>query len=787
LGQQIVTLMMHQGYSRKTMNAKTTLFWIVRLMEAKERPAFMRPLIEWEMKNSPTGEVENELEWLIPLLNEEDRPDFLSWLLETSHAHNKVRPAHGATEETPASTSLPPVIDPVQNIPPSSDLQDSKAGEISGAPAVRRGIRVKPEQMVVSVGRGSLLTTRGTTRATRAAAMHGIDAPITLAYLSEDFGLTRYQGRDEGGRETWVRNDTREPVTPEEIAASFGEKLLNESGIREIPLKGDAQGLPVRHGGLLPEPLRTGQRLLEVMGMGVKELAGTPLENQRRNLQYASDAGIYTLYAALLAQVGFGRPLHELFASSRFGASQGSAFPGAERLIEMNDDARSGKDSVTYRLQSALLENGRGLYLNLIMPHFDFSELKNNPQAIYRILPPELAAGEMPNTGGVNTAFSQACAAALYALHGARQALIHTGVEGEYPMDAMMVIGADATFSPFDSAPAVAGFSRKAPMTMDSIVRKLEQQGLLPEDLRANLLENRMRAVEVWEKLPQNLRRRAMNESSAPFTHHAKGLVVSEGSGAMPWVNFRRAVETGLWPSSRLLGIHVNSGEGGAANLASMDQGIVTAAMVALRMAQAHGAVPQVIQTHGTSTELNNIAEIQSVYEAFRYMGMSHEMSISANKGLVGHTMGAASAVDMVMGVQSLLDGEAPGLFNFRAEDMDPRYAKRIPEALKQFRFSSDPIRGGIENILITSEGFLSSDAAAVLGHFPQDVDQAVDLLRDYNFSSDEIAEWKAKAVDNRAEAEKKVEDLRRGDLSLRDVAIEFGFNPSAKKPKTDE
>lgn len=733
--------------------------------------------------------------------------EFLSWFglgdRPTPRATTIILPGEAVPAELPPSESIPPSAgeqlrmmvewdrqleagrrgraepDHPSDLPPVLfGHLPSETGEVpSGtAPAFLRGMRVRPEQTVVSLGRGSLLTTRGTALATRSAAMKGVDAPLTLAYLSEDFGLTRYNGRDESGRETWIRASDGTAVTPEQIAGEFGETLLTQSGIREIPLEGDAQRLPVRHGGLIPEPLRTSARLLSRMGLDAAGLKGTSFENQKYNLGNASDSGVYGLFAALSALTAFGRPLSESLASSRFGSAQGSAFPGLERFIEIHDRARRGTESTPYQLQSALTEDARGLFMNLLMPHFDFAELKANPRAMERILPSSLLPGQMPNTGGVNLANSAACASGLYALLGARLAMLRSGVPGEYPMDAMMVFGADATFSPYDSSPIVAGFSRRAPMTVDSMVKKLVEQG----QLGSEVLQMRQSEREaLWETLPADLRRRAMSESSAPFTRFARGLVVAEAAGGMPWMNFQRAIELGFWPSSRLLGIHANSGEGGAPNLAAMDQGIVTATMVALEQARAHGdAVPQVVQTHGTSTELNNIAEIQSLYQAFRYSGLNHTMSVSAIKGLVGHAMGAASAVDMVMGVQSLLDGEAPGLFNFRAEDLDPRYAEKVPGVLEQLRFSSEPIRGDLENILITSEGFLSSDAAAVLGRFPQDAEGALEMLRDYGVPEHQRSEWLARAGENRARAEELDESLRRGRYKLRDLLDAMRFRP---------
>src|SRR5262245_30404864 len=130
-------------------------------------------------------------------------------------------------------------------------------------------IPVKPEQMAVSLGPGAMLTTRGGTRATRHAALLGIDAPLALACLAEDVGLARYCGAPGAPRWTRLRDEDGAPVggplSAEALAAELGPRLLEESGIREIPLEGDARHLPVRHGGLLPEPLRGASRLLPRM------------------------------------------------------------------------------------------------------------------------------------------------------------------------------------------------------------------------------------------------------------------------------------------------------------------------------------------------------------------------------------------------------------------------------------------------------------------------------------------------------------------------------------------
>jgi 3-oxoacyl-(acyl-carrier-protein) synthase len=626
--------------------------------------------------------------------------------------------------------------------------------------------------MVVSLGPGATLTTRGGTRATRHAALEGIEAPSTLACLAEDFGLVRFAGAGPSGEPRWTRGEGGEVLSAEAIASELGAQLLEESGIREIPLEGEAVRLPVRHGGLLPEPLRGARRLLARMSLEPETLRGTGLANQLRNLENASDASVMGLYVALEATLAFSRPLRDLMVPSRFGAVQGSAFPGVDRLAEIYERARRGKDSLTYALQSALPEAARGNYLNLLLPPLDFAEVKADRHALERILPPSLGEGEMPRTGGVNLAVSAACASGLYALFAARQALLRTGIPGEYPMDALMLIGSDATFAPYATAPLVAGFSRRAPCTIADMLETLRQRGQIPRS------EGGDRAPDEWQGLPKAVKRQAMNASSAPFTRFAHGLVVAEAAAAIPWLNFRVAIDKGLWPSSRLLGIHVNAGEGGTSNLASMDQGVVTSTLVALRMAAAHGVTPRVVQAHGTSTALNNTAEIASLARAFRYLGHAHRYAVSAIKGLLGHSMGAASAVDLVIAVQSLLEQRAPGLFNFHPGDLDPRFTDGPPELVEaagHFVFSGETIPGPIDSILITSEGFLSADAAAVLGRFPQELQEATEMLRLYGFSTPEIAEWRAKAPETRARAE-ELEGRLRGGMARRVVIEEMGY-----------
>ena len=79
--------------------------------------------------------------------------------------------------------------------------------------------------MIVSVGPGAMLTTRGGTRATRAAAMLGVEDPRTLAALAEDFGLVRHDDARAGGAQ-WISADDGRAMTADEVAAAYGARVL---------------------------------------------------------------------------------------------------------------------------------------------------------------------------------------------------------------------------------------------------------------------------------------------------------------------------------------------------------------------------------------------------------------------------------------------------------------------------------------------------------------------------------------------------------------------------------
>jgi 3-oxoacyl-[acyl-carrier-protein] synthase II len=73
------------------------------------------------------------------------------------------------------------------------------------------------------------------------------------------------------------------------------------------------------------------------------------------------------------------------------------------------------------------------------------------------------------------------------------------------------------------------------------------------------------------------------------------------------------------------------------------------------------------INSHGTGTKLNDVAETQAIKSVFGRR--AYEIPINSIKSSVGHVMGAASAVEAVASVLTIRDGIIPPTINYETPD----------------------------------------------------------------------------------------------------------------------
>ena len=143
-----------------------------------------------------------------------------------------------------------------------------------------------------------------------------------------------------------------------------------------------------------------------------------------------------------------------------------------------------------------------------------------------------------------------------------------------------------------------------------------------------------------------------------PFDARRAGLNLGEGAAFLLLERADEALARGAVPIAELAGWAIGS-EG--KHIAAPERDGSTAARL-MRSALARGRIDPVdvgyINAHGTATPLNDRAECAALRLAFG-AGLA-AIPVSSNKGQIGHTLGAAGAIEAAITALSLRDGVVP-------------------------------------------------------------------------------------------------------------------------------
>jgi 3-oxoacyl-[acyl-carrier-protein] synthase II len=169
-----------------------------------------------------------------------------------------------------------------------------------------------------------------------------------------------------------------------------------------------------------------------------------------------------------------------------------------------------------------------------------------------------------------------------------------------------------------------------------------------------------MRGLAVEDEHPPH--------ASRPFDATRAGFVMSEGSGALLLEDWEHAELRGADVYAEVLGYGASNDAHHMAQPEPEATGV--AAMMASALARARVDARRVgyINAHGTSTPLGDAAETRAIKQVFG--AHAYELAVSSTKSMMGHTFGAAGAIEAIMCVLALRDGVLPPTINYR--DPDP-------------------------------------------------------------------------------------------------------------------
>ncbi len=157
--------------------------------------------------------------------------------------------------------------------------------------------------------------------------------------------------------------------------------------------------------------------------------------------------------------------------------------------------------------------------------------------------------------------------------------------------------------------------------------------------------------------------------ASRPFDAERDGFVMGEGSAVLVLEDRDFAVERGAKIHAEIVGYGMS---GDAFHMTQPDaeaDGAFRAMRMALRTADLQPADIAYINAHGTSTPYNDRLETLAVKRAFG--DHARRLAMSSTKSMIGHSLGAAGAVESLICILAMRDGMLPPTTNLKNPDPD--------------------------------------------------------------------------------------------------------------------
>jgi 3-oxoacyl-[acyl-carrier-protein] synthase II len=156
--------------------------------------------------------------------------------------------------------------------------------------------------------------------------------------------------------------------------------------------------------------------------------------------------------------------------------------------------------------------------------------------------------------------------------------------------------------------------------------------------------------------------------ASRPFDAEREGFVMAEGAGIVMLEDLESAQRRGANIYAEVLSYGASND---AYHMAAPDPDSVGVVEMMRNALERGGVEPDdvdYINAHGTSTPLGDLAETKAIKEVFG--DHAYELAVSSTKSVMGHTFGAAGAIEAIMCALAVHHGVIPPTINY--ENPDP-------------------------------------------------------------------------------------------------------------------
>lgn len=180
--------------------------------------------------------------------------------------------------------------------------------------------------------------------------------------------------------------------------------------------------------------------------------------------------------------------------------------------------------------------------------------------------------------------------------------------------------------------------------------------------------------LKAWEAM-----RVVSPTSCKPFGADRDGMTLGEGSAVLVLEEREQALRRGATIYAEICGFGMSSD---AFHITQpQPSGPAAAMQQALEDAHLHPEEVSYINAHGTGTAANDKAEAEAIHTVFG--AHAHKLPVSSTKGLHGHLIGAAGAIEALATVLALRSGQLPP--NAGPQAIDPSVQLNVATQSRPF------------------------------------------------------------------------------------------------------
>ena len=155
--------------------------------------------------------------------------------------------------------------------------------------------------------------------------------------------------------------------------------------------------------------------------------------------------------------------------------------------------------------------------------------------------------------------------------------------------------------------------------------------------------------------------------ASRPFDKDRDGFVLGEGAGALILESYEHAINRGATIYAELAGGGLSADAHHMTAPHPDGLGAIKVMENCLKDAEINATEVDIVNMHGTSTPLGDIAESNAIVKVFK--DHAYKMNINSTKSMTGHLLGAAGAIEAIASIMSIKHSVVPPTINHTTPD----------------------------------------------------------------------------------------------------------------------